>query len=389
MVLSSNDGCVVARSEEVKDKGIPMGIPYFQIKDTLKDIGAVTFSSHLALYRDISKRVFEVVEREVGDIEVYSIDECFFLVDESITLSEIQRLKGQVEMEVGVPITIGVAASKTRAKYVNQVAKRTGGVALWREEEWQEKSSNLPLHQLWGVGASRAKQFAKHDVRTVSDLCKLPVSMVEKRFGVEGLRLRFELLGRSVLSVENKRDVKKSIMSTRSFSGVVTDIDVLKDAIAYHIHQVVKELERMDLVAQNLRILIRPDRYSDFVLEGASLESKFVTPTKSLFALRKEADNLLEKAFKTGVPYKKAGVVLSDLVSSQAVSVPFLIDEEIGRDNERSVLSEVIMSINQRHGGSLVRFGRTAATDTKWRSNKKALSPAYTTSWSGLRTVNT
>src|SRR3989338_2114936 len=135
VVLSSNDGCVVARSKEIKDKGIPMGVPYFQIKDTLTEIGATIFSSHFALYRDVSRRVFEVVRTYQSEIEQYSIDECFFTSESEDPYRWVEEMKRRVEQEVGIPVSIGVASSKTRAKYVNTVAKKTTGIAIWGEED--------------------------------------------------------------------------------------------------------------------------------------------------------------------------------------------------------------------------------------------------------------
>jgi DNA polymerase V len=384
VVLSGNDGCVVARSQEIKDNGIPMGVPYFQIKDTLQDIKATVFSSHIALYRDISRRVFEVVAREAGVIDMYSIDECFFTI-ESVDAEEIAcKIKKKVEREVGVPITIGIAGSKTQAKYVNGTAKRTSGVAVWNSEKWSQESSSIKLGDIWGVGAGRLRQFSANNILTVNDFCDLPISTVERLFGVEGLRLRAEFQGESFFKAGLQKKAQKSVMSTRSFSETTTDLSVLNDAVAYHVHSGVEDLEKMNLMASGLRVMIYPSRYSDFSLQGASLEVRFTSPTKDLFVIRREAESLLRKCYKPEVPYKKAGIVLTGLVDSGSVSLSLFEDL---REKDTSVLSEAVFAINQRLGKPLIQLGRISDVKNKWKVSNKSLSPAYTTRWSGLRTV--
>jgi len=389
VVLSGNDGCVLARSQEVKDMGIPMGVPYFQIKDIIKKEKVIVFFSNPILYRDISRRVFDVVEREVGFIEEYSVDECFFIVNQDKADEIAFKLKKQVEKEVGIPVTIGVAYSRTQAKYVNRVAKRTDGVAVWRNKQWQECSETIKLADIWGVGANRSRQFSDKKLVTVKDFCDLSPSTLRRLFGIEGLRLRSEFLGESVLNIESKRSSQKSVMSTRSFSKKTFDIGVLEDAIAHHVHKTVYTLEKNNLLATSLRIMIKPGRYSDFSLQGASLETKFVSPTKDLFIIRKEAGKLLDSCYKSGVPYKKAGVVLSGLVDADVTTKSLFSSFSNSSESSTSTLSSVVFDINNKHrNNSLIRLGCTSNLKSKWRNGTKSLSPAYTTSWNELKIVS-
>ena len=387
VVLSSNDGCVVARSKEIKDNGIPMGVPYFQIKDILKEVNATVFSSHLALYRDISRRVFEVVSEEVENIEIYSIDECFFTVQETEAEEVAKKIKKIVEKKIGIPVTVGVSFSKTQAKYVNSQAKKTEGVLVCKSEDWQKQVATINLRDIWGVGANRSRQFSKAGITTVKALCDLPASTVVDMFGIEGVRLRSELLGNIVNTVIANKPEQKSVMSTRSFSATSNDLAVLNDALLYHVHQGVEDLEKMGLLAGGLRVMIYPSRYSDYALQGASLEVKFTHPTKNLFIITESALKLLNKAYKNEVPYKKVGICLFDLVHPNSVSLPLFVDDVTKKQENTEILSKTIFDLNKRYGKSLIQVGRISKFENKWQSKKNLLSPAYTTQWSKLKTV--
>ena len=384
VVLSSNDGCVIARSKEIKDIGIPMGVPYFQIKDILKESNAVTFSTHFALYRDISKRVFEVVRESFATVEQYSIDECFFSFESDDPLSVIKALKEEVEKQVGIPVSVGVSSSKTRAKYVNSVAKKTNGLAVWTEANWQQNASKISLYEIWGVGRGRNDEFKKHGLVTVADLCALEPRTVAKLFGVEGSRLQTELQGTAVSSVKSLVSIQQSIMNTRSFRDTTTSLAVLEDALLYHLHEGVKDLTAMQLAARKMRVLIQPSRHGDYVLQGASLEMSFPA-TKDLFVLQKIALQLLKTCFKADVPYKRAGVILSDLVSTETETMDLFGQGKESKKTES--LTEALFSINHKHGKGALKLGRLSVKTNAWEVRKDSVSPSYTTNWSDLKTV--
>ncbi len=386
VVLSSNDGCIVARSKEIKDKGIPMGVPYFQIKDILQEMKATSFSSHFALYRDISRRVFEVVVATIGEVEQYSVDECFFTIDSENLEQKIFDLKNKVESLVGIPVSIGISSSKTRAKYVNTIAKKTNGIAIWDESKWQSHVAEIQLSELWGVGSERTKHFRELNLKSVADFLALESASVSRLFGVEGMRLRSELLGVPAYGVVSKRAIQKSVTSTRSFHETSSSYSVIEDSVMYHLYQVVKDLEWMDLLTKTLRVAISPGRYSDFALQGASQEVVLSNPTRDLFVLQKAAKGLLESIFKPDVPYKKAGVVLSNLVSPQSVT-PSLFNEQETKSNTTNELSEMLFLLNQKHGESMIQLGRLRGRSADWSDRKSSISPSYTTNWNELKVV--
>lgn len=389
VVLSSNDGCVVARSKEIKDMGIGMGVPYFQIKDTLEEVGATIFSSHFALYRDVSRRVFEVVRTYRSEIEQYSIDECFFTFESEEPHRLVEEIKKRVEQVVGIPVSIGVASSKTRAKYVNAVAKRTTGIAIWGEEEWGKAAANIRLSEIWGVGRGRAKQFDEQGIRSVADLLASPRSRIEALFGIEGVRLQAELRGEPVLDIKTARALQKSLMSTRSFAKETKDFDVLLNSVKYHLYQVVKDLESMDAKTNVIRVMIAPSRYGDYAFYGASKEAVLTAPTRDLLTLQQVAVGLLKQCFNVEVPYKKAGVVLSGISSIEAETMSLFEDPEEREGNSKDSLSATIFSINKKHGKALVQLGSVSGTNKNWESKKDSESPSYTTNWSDLKVVHT
>lgn len=383
VVLSSNDGCVVARSQEIKDKGIPMGAPHFQVKDMLSDMGAVVFSSHFALYRDISRRVFSVVAREVGQIEQYSIDEAFFTVEESEAEELAERLRRVIHTEVGIPVSVGLGLSRTQAKYANALAKKTTGVCLLTPALWEDRSDQITLSELWGVGAARTREFSGHGLKTVADYLALSRATVRQLFGVEGERLLAELRGEVGTVLTYQAPLQKTIMSTRSFAKETSDQAVVREALLHHLHEIVAELHRKRGVATRVRILAYPSRFGDYALQGLSVEVALTAPTNDIFTLEHEVVGLLTENFKPGVPYKKAGVVVAVAAESGRSLTLFPSREE----EKTAALTKVLFEINGRQGRDAIKLGTISTRQTAWRSRTDALSPNYTTDWKSLRTV--
>ena len=285
VVLSSNDGCVVARSQEVKDMGVVMGVPIFQIKDIVKDKGITTFSSHFALYRDLSSRVFTVVKTLLPTMEIYSIDEAFFSIkadSKELLEAELRRIKIEVERQIGIPVSLGVAATKTQAKYANRLAKKAGGVVVLEPSDWDNLVTTIPLQTIWGVGGKLELRYKEAGLRTVVDLIDCPKPRVDSLFGITGLRLQSELAGTPVYAVINKHAPQQSITSSRSFEKNVTDLAVVKDAVAYHVRQVVADLRHLRLKAKYISVMLGTSRHSDYVLRGGSLTTDNLTPTDDL-----------------------------------------------------------------------------------------------------------
>lgn len=382
VVLSSNDGCIVARSQEIKDSGIPMGVPYFQVKDKLTKLGTTVFSSHFALYRDISRRVFAVMREELALVEQYSIDEGFFCVEHDPE-GVAHRLKVRVEQAVGIPVSIGVAASKTQAKYVNQVAKKTTGVVVWSPKEWAAATSAIQLGELWGVGSRLALRYRAADLVTVADVLAVDTQSQRALFGLPGARLQQELRGQVAYPVTTQRSQQKSLMSSRSFARATTVYAEIADAVAYHVRQVAADLRAMQCGALSLRVSIRPSRHGAYALMGGSQEVTFSGPVSSTVELLRAAATLLAAAYRPQVPYQKASVLVGQIAPLATKTRSLFVPEESARNTE---LDAVVDAVNSRWGRVVLEQGRHTQK-RQWQPAAQAVSPAYTTQWPAIATA--
>ena len=384
VVLSSNDGCVVARSQEVKDMSIPMGVPYFQVKDKLAEMNTVVFSSHFALYRDISRRIFSIVQQEVDVFEQYSIDEAFFLLRDSDPQGAAESLKTRVEQMVGVPVSVGVAKSKTQAKYANETTKRQTGAWYMTPQMFTERSASIPLHSIWGVGRGRSQAFAACNLQTVADLCAADTERVRRLFGIAGARLQAELLGSVAYPVTPRRAPQQSVMSSRSFRRASSERAVVQDALAYHVRHAAADLRAQGQVAMTVQVALRPSRHGAYALRGAVHSTVLALPSNDTFVLLREATKLLDAIWEPGVPYQKVGVLLSGLKPAGTSQLALY---QFNTRPEQPQLLQAIDAVNARYGQDTVRLG-SATVREPWRAKSDQLSPAYTTRWSDVPTVS-
>lgn len=385
MVLSSNDGCVVARSQEIKDMGIPMGVPYFKLKDIIKDKRTAVFSSNFTHYRDISRRVFSVMKDHVEVMEQYSIDEAFCVLEggEEEVFAFSKNLRETIYQRVGIPVSLGISNTKTRAKRANALAKKGEGVLLLNDALWDELACEVAIGDIWGVGGRLAMRYKTHDLTTVKAVMEADPSRIERLFGIAGKRLQQELRGQSVWPVEKKKVVQKSIMSSRSFAMATTERGVLEDAIAYHIRQAAADLRDMGAKATTLQVMIRPSRHGDYVLRGGSLEAVLVSPSDNTITFLKEAVSLLHKLYEPEVPYKKAGVVIGGICSAETTQTQLFTDEA---NEAQSELMLVMDHINNKMGRETLTVGDRRKGQI-WKTKQEMISPAYTTRWSDIASV--
>jgi DNA polymerase V len=387
VVLSSNDGCVVARSQEIKDMGIVMGVPYFQVKDILTKAHTTSFSSHFALYRDISSRVFQVVKAHVPLMEQYSIDEAFFTLTETNKVdaeAAMRRLKATVDRMVGIPVSIGVSTTKTQAKHASKRAKKAGGVVVMDSSDWEETSVTIALADIWGVGGRLSRRYREAGIETVSDLILAPKARIETLFGISGVRLQAELSGRVQYPVTKGKTMQKSILSSRSFKSNVTSLAMIKDAVAYHVRHAVSNLRALGLEAGYLTVSLYPSRHGAYVLRGGTQEVVFTIPTKNTGEIMHEALQLVERLFEPGVPYKKAGIMLGRFTPTDSAQ-PTLFQATLEPKFSETVLATVD-HLNAQFGRSTVTLGRQTKSPD-WVARHDQVSPAYTTNWSELKVV--
>jgi DNA polymerase V len=389
VVLSNNDGCIVALSAEAKALGIPMGKPLFQCRELIKRHDIAVFSSNYALYGDLSARVMATLATFTPAMEIYSIDEAFLdLTGFRKDLTTYARtIRETVRQWTGIPVSIGIGPTKTLAKAANRLSKNNpsfGGVLdLNRRDDTDALLARLKIGDVWGIGRKYAAMLEGFGVRTALDFSKLPREFVKKRMTVGGLHTLLELQGVSCIDLEKAPAPKKSIISSRSFGTPVTTLPDMREALAWHVSRAAEKLRSQRGVTASILVFVQTNTF----IEGepqycASDTAALPIPTAHTPDLLKAGLALLERLFRPGYRYKKAGVMLIGIEPAGSVQGSLLAPpvEESGRDK---ALMGVIDKVNIKWGRETVRL---AATGIKraWTMRQEKRSPRYTTVWKEL-----
>lgn len=390
VVLSNNDGCVVARSREAKQMNIPMGIPAFKIKDLIDQEKVYAFSSNYLLYGDMSKRVMTLIAEKVQEIEVYSIDESFMtmpLVDDlrAFGLDLIRH----VSRGSGIPVSLGIAPTKTLAKVANHFAKKYSGyrgVCVIDTEEKRIKAlQSLPVDEVWGIGRRLSKRLNAMGIHNAYDFSKMPRDRVRKMMTVTGEKMWCELNGQSCLNLESDQVEKQQICTSRSFGTMVSDLDGLVPAIATHAATCARKLRQQKSCAISLMPFIYTNRFRDDLAQ--THQSTVVTldyPTSDSRIIVAKAIEGLNKIYKPGFQYKKAGVIITEIVPEDRQPLDLFGQ----KDSEKSAdLMSAVDKLNHDFGKHTVRFAIEKG-DTKWLMHRRRLSRNYTTDTNDLIEIN-
>ncbi|HLW06151.1 MAG TPA: Y-family DNA polymerase [Marinilabiliaceae bacterium] len=391
VVLSNNDGCVIARSNEAKAVGIPMGAPAFEYEKKFQEHNVQVFSANFALYGDMSQRVMTILGDYTPDIEIYSIDECFMKL-KGFELFHLQDygndMRKKVNRWTGIPISIGMAPTKALAKVANRIAKKfsqkTGGVYIIDSEEKRIKALKwLKVEDIWGVGRQHSKRLNTMGVKTAFDFTQLNDDLVKKQMSIVGLRLKHDLQGITTLELEEVQ-AKKSISTTRSFETNYTKLSELNERISTFAVSCAEKLRKQNSCCNSLMVFIQTNRHRRNLPQyNRSIVVKLPFPTNSSIELTKFATQALKHIFREGFEYKKAGVVVQDFTSADCVQQT-LFDNR----NEKHVpLMKVIDKMNTLFGQQKIRL---AAQDQKriWKMKQEKLSPRYTTQLSDIITIH-
>ncbi len=388
VVLSSNDGVVIARSQEVKELGVPMGAPYFKVKDIFTEHNVAIFSGNHRLYRDISKRVMAELAEIVDDVYQYSVDEAFFKIDEKdneVVRAKLARLKEVIEKNVGVPVSVGAGTTMTIAKFASEKEKRVSGVCVLRGDSWQQLTSEIPLASIWGIGGQTARKMREHGLTTVHDLLQSDPARIKQLFGVHGLRLLSELSEQPTHSPDSRGGFPQSIMSTRSFSQAVIKQADLESAITKHVNDAAAELRSVGGKAKSINIILGTNRHGDWMLQGGREEVVLPESTDDTRVFLQAALGVVDKLFRPGVPYKRAGIVLNRL--SQGGVEQLNIFETSEKKSHGEGLMKVLDALNEKMGETVLAVGRIRHGG-KFAAHKYR-SPEYTTLWSDLPKIKT
>lgn len=382
VVLSNNDGCVIARSNEAKALGIKMGTPLFQTQHLVEEYDVAVYSSNYALYGDMSHRVMGALQEFTPEVEVYSIDEAFMRLDHdpaSSLFSYGLRIKEKVRQWTGIPVSVGIAPTKTLAKIANHLAKKSSGVEgvldLTGMSEQAEALERTPVGEVWGVGAAYAKLLRARGITTALKLRDADRLWVRKRMTVVGARIVEELRGISCLPMEQCPPQKKSITCSRSFGTSVESLGEMREAVATYMRRAAEKLRRQKLAAGVVTIFINTNRFSKEPQYSNAITYELAYPTDVTDELLEWAYKGLGQIFREGYRYKKAGVMLNHLVPSDQLTVRLFHNSDFERSRR---LAKVIDAINARHGRDTVRYGM-AQSNCGWKTKFNWRSSRYTT----------
>ncbi len=389
IVLSNNDGCVIARSAEVKAMGIKMGVPYFKIKDQLKQAGVVVFSSNYALYADLSARMMETIARLTPLSEVYSIDECF--VDTSgldCLTSRGRSWRKTIRQWTGLTVGVGFGPTKTLAKLANYAAKKypaTGGVVDLSDRRRQVRLMRItPVDEIWGVGRRISAKLNDQGIRTAYDLSRANQGAIRRFYSVVLARTVAELNGESCLTLEAIAPTKKQIISSRSFGAKVTTHRALREAIANYTARAAEKLRREKQLCRGITVFVRGNPFADKPYYANSSSHIIAEPTNDTRDLIAVATRLLARIYKPGEAYKKAGVMLFDFSDEKRGQLSLFRPKNL---KQNAQLMKTLDRINQ--SGNQVYFaGQGHPASGEWSMRREKLSPAYTTNWMDLPLIS-
>ncbi len=392
VVLSGNDGCIVSRSREAKALGIKMGEPVFKVKHLIRKHKVYTFSSNFSLYADMSQRVMTILLSAAPRVSIYSIDEAF------LDLSNIPRedlkyfaidLKEKIRKWTGIPVSVGIAPTKTLAKVAVHKAKvdlSLKGIKIIKtKSEIDKELISFKVSDVWGIGRESARFLKFYGIDTAYQFTEMPDVWVRKNLKIFGLKTLKELQGSSHISFEEKHAPKKQIIRSRSFKNPIIEIEPLGEALASFAARAAYKLREQGSYAYKIGIFIRSSNYLQSHLRySKSYEKKFITPTNDTSLLISATFECLEKIFQKGIGYKKAGVVLNGIVSQY--------EKQLGifkKDQKElcASLIKVVDQINNKMGSKTVRYAAEGINERlRYRSEKK--SKLYTTNWEDLLRVS-
>lgn len=386
VVLSNNEGCVIARSNEAKVLGIKMGVPAYQIKDLVKQHDVAVFSSNYVLYGDMSGRVMSMLAELAPEIEVYSIDEAFLNLEGIQDLQTLgSKIVRQVTRGTGIPVSAGIASTKTLAKVANKFAKKYPAynrLCIIDTEEKREKALKLfEIGDVWGIGRRQAAKLEKQGIKTAYDFTHLPGSWVRKNMTVTGERTWKELRGISCIDMESAPPAKKQICTSRSFGKMVEDIDTMSEAIATHASTCAKKLRQQKSYAMSLMVFIHTNNFrEDLPQYWKNTIIKLPVPTSDTLEIVHYALEGLKSIFMPGYQYKKAGVIITEIVTSAQLGLFDTVDRE-----KREKLMQAIDKVNGEHR-HLVKLA-VQGNGRDWKLKQEQLSKRYTTDINEVLTI--
>jgi len=393
VVLSNNDGCIIAANKQAKALAdIPMFQPVFKIKKLLDDNNVSYFSSNYTLYSDMSRRVMDTLMMFSPRVEEYSIDESF------VDLSSMQNanydtiahtIKNTVEKNTGIPVGVGIAKTKSLSKLANKYAKKIAAnnnvYVVDTEQKRQYLLKNLKVKDIWGIGKKHAIRLQDKNVNTALDFANMPVAWVRKEMTVIGERLWRELNNVPCLELETVTNAKKGIGTAKSFGFKLTEYSLIEEACSFYVAEVADLLRQQQSLASQIEISLETNQHSAI---DKQYRNKIIlnldTPTDSTIKLTKEALKGLQQIFKPGYRYKKVGVNLAHLVHKNEVQTNLFYNPH---KSESDAITKLMDNLNGKYGKNKIKLATVGNRSKEWALIKEHRSPRFTTQWGELLTI--
>lgn len=395
VILSNNDGCVIARSDEAKAVGVKMGIPEFKIRPLISSGKIAVRSSNYALYGDMSSRVMETLRTCTPDIEVYSIDEAFAALSPGYCRSLKsygEWIRKRVYRWTGIPVSVGIARSKTLAKLANEHAKinrayRGVFVAATIDSE-EQLLHQTAVEDIWGIGRNYAKKLRGFGIRTAFELTQQPDSWVKKQMKVTGLRTVWELRGTPCLSIEQSTDPKKGVLSSRSFGSPVRQLSEIKEAVSLFASRTAEKLRAENSVANTITVTLVTSKYAN---PGQRYKfghtAGFETATADTRLIAGRAADLAGRLYNSEKNYKKAWVMLTGIVPASEIQASLFDADNLTNKSHKLMAS--MDRVNQRFGKETMKVAAAGVgKNQSWQMNQNHLSRRFTTRWSDIPEVS-
>lgn len=390
IVLSNNDGCVIARSNEAKELGIKMGQPLYQLREIIRTNNVALFSSNYQLYGDMSHRVMQTLRQLAPAIEAYSIDEAFLSFHglDTETLHERgQEIVRIVTRNTGIPVSLGIAPTKTLAKVASKLCKKypklRGCCLMYRPDDITKVLASFPIEDVWGIGRRYSKMLIENRVLTAEQFRSLRPEWVKARMSVVGLRTWRELNSEPCIELEHTTPNKQSITVSRSFAKELTEITPLHQSLTTFVAMAAEKLRKQKSVAAQMQIFILTNRHRDD--RPQYYESHLVhfpIATDSTPEMVKAANMALKELYRPGYGYKKAGVTLHHIAPNRDIQLALF--DEIDRTKHQALM-QTVDTLNAHLGRSTVILGSQGSNTIP--ANREHLSPRYTTEWDDILTV--
>ncbi len=400
IVLSSNDGCAISRSAEAKALGIRMGEPWFQVKHQARYKEVVALSSNFELYGEISARVMRVLSRHSTRVEAYSIDECFLdmthIAPEDL-LRYARAMRAEVLQWVGIPVSIGLAPTKTLAKLAAECAKKEGVPAKLLRDVLADSAAQRAAGEVWGVGPASARKLQDQGIRTIADLTSLPLAVAQKTGGAPLAKTVAELQGRPCFEIQTAHRDPKQLMSSRSFGKPVKELTTLQTAVKSFADKCTLRAQRHQVAVQSVTVYLVA-RMSDGSRSTLSKGHQFTRHIDDLELIQTVAAKLTAALFRPGLAYVKAGVLLLDMQATSALQGSLFEDSSTNIDAQRALVAERMNELtgSELTADSLAQSNRLLAIAgvqpgsaflEDWKPRAERRTPAFTTSWAELPTA--